>query len=354
MSLAVLIVDDSSMSRKINRRALPKEWDVSISEAANGKQALEAYRAGKADLMFLDLTMPEMDGFEVLATLQREGLDCFVIVISADIQEKARERVKKLGAMAFIKKPVDPKEVARILREYGIFDDEQVKGKPAAASQKQKPSAKKASAIENARNAFSSEQEDALRELTNVAMGQAGASLAAMLDHFVTLSTPKTRVVSSQELADAVHAMLDQPHEPVAAARQAFYSKVRGEAIVIYDHNGCKNLADLLGHEGDIGRAAERELLLDVANLLVGAVVNGLGEQMGESFNLSAPGLMARSMPVEKLLAPDRLEWEYALLVEVHFRLEERDFHCHLVILMPEESILGIRQFLASILEDMA
>ncbi|MEA5446523.1 response regulator [Gammaproteobacteria bacterium AB-CW1] len=353
MSLKVLIVDDSAMSRKINRRALPQEWDVSISEAANGREALEAYRAGKAELMFLDLTMPEMDGFEVLATLQREGLDCFVIVISADVQPQAQERAKKLGAMAFIKKPVDPREVARILREYGIFDDRDL-SPSSDSTQGDSRTGNKSSKQSKDPASFTEEQQDALREMTNVAMGQAGASLAAMLDHYVNLSTPTTRVVSSQQLADAVQAMLAEPQEPVAAVRQAFYSQVRGEAIIIYDQKGCRSLADLLGHEGEIGRATERELLLDVANLLVGAVINGLGEQIGESFNLSAPAMMARSMPVEKLLHGDRMEWHHALLVEVHFGLEQRDFQCHMVILMPEESILGIRKFLENLLEGMA
>lgn len=120
MPLPVLVVDDSAMSRKLTIKALPKEWDIEISQAANGIQALEAYHAGKADVMFLDLTMPEMDGFQVLETLQKEGLDCFVIVVSADIQPKAEQRVKDLGAMAFIRKPIKSEEVMRVLKEFGI------------------------------------------------------------------------------------------------------------------------------------------------------------------------------------------------------------------------------------------
>ena len=109
------------MSRKLMIRALPPEWDVEITQAANGKEALDAYHAGKADVMFLDLTMPVMDGYEVLETLKKDGLNTFVIVVSADIQPKAQERVMSLGAMAFIKKPVNTDEVTRILKEFGII-----------------------------------------------------------------------------------------------------------------------------------------------------------------------------------------------------------------------------------------
>ncbi len=121
MATKVLVVDDSAISRKMMIRALPEEWEVEVSQAANGQEALEAYRQGKAEVMFLDLTMPVMDGYQTLEVLQKEGLDCFVIVVSADVQPQAEERVKKLGAMAFIKKPVNTQKVVEILKEYGIL-----------------------------------------------------------------------------------------------------------------------------------------------------------------------------------------------------------------------------------------
>jgi CheY-like chemotaxis protein len=109
------------MSRKIVKKALPPAWNIDLSEAADGEQAIKAYREGKAHIMFLDLTMPVKDGFQVLEAIQADGMKSFVVVISADIQPKAQQRVKELGAMAFIKKPVKPEDIANILKEYGIF-----------------------------------------------------------------------------------------------------------------------------------------------------------------------------------------------------------------------------------------
>lgn len=121
MATPILVVDDSVMSRKLVIKALPSEWEVEIHQAGNGREALDVYRSGKAHVMFLDLTMPVMDGYEVLETLKQEGLDAFVIVISADVQPKAQERVKELGAMAFLKKPVKTEEIKQVLKEYGIL-----------------------------------------------------------------------------------------------------------------------------------------------------------------------------------------------------------------------------------------
>lgn len=121
MPTPILVVDDSAMARKVLIRSLPTSWDVEITQAANGEEALVAYRAGKADVMFLDLQMPVLDGYGVLETLQKEGLNSFVFVVSADIQPLAQERVKKLGAMAFVKKPVTTEVIEAVLKQYGVI-----------------------------------------------------------------------------------------------------------------------------------------------------------------------------------------------------------------------------------------
>ncbi|MCB1939660.1 MAG: response regulator [Rhodocyclaceae bacterium] len=120
MATTVLVVDDSAMARKMLIRSLPASWDIEVRQATNGAEALAAYRQGDVDVMFLDLTMPEIDGFQVLETLHDEGLNCLVVVVSADIQPEAQARVRALGAIAFVKKPVDAEKLGGVLREYGV------------------------------------------------------------------------------------------------------------------------------------------------------------------------------------------------------------------------------------------
>ena len=71
--------------------------------------------------MFLDLTMPEMDGYEVLAALGDLLVALPVIVVSGDVQTQAPERTKALGARAFIKKPCSKEQVEIVLREIGVL-----------------------------------------------------------------------------------------------------------------------------------------------------------------------------------------------------------------------------------------
>ena len=123
MALPVLICDDSSFARKQMKRALPAGWDVDITFAGNGLEGLDAIRAGKGEVVFLDLTMPELDGYGVLEQIRKEDLPAMVIVVSGDIQPDAQERVQKLGAMAFIKKPIDQAKAAEVLTQFGILSE---------------------------------------------------------------------------------------------------------------------------------------------------------------------------------------------------------------------------------------
>lgn len=121
MPIPLLICDDSNMARKQVLRSLPDGWDVEVTLATNGVEGLDAIRAGKGEMVFLDLTMPEMDGYGVLEQIRAEGLKSVVIVISADIQPQARERVIKLGALDFIQKPINGEKLLHTLKQFGLF-----------------------------------------------------------------------------------------------------------------------------------------------------------------------------------------------------------------------------------------
>lgn len=121
MALKVLVVDDNKFPRKMLVRALPEGPDYEVAEVSGGQEALDAIAAARPDLMFLDLTMPDMDGFGVLSRLKEAGITLDIIVVSADIQERAIQRVMDLGARAFLKKPVATEEISRVLGEIGIL-----------------------------------------------------------------------------------------------------------------------------------------------------------------------------------------------------------------------------------------
>jgi CheY-like chemotaxis protein len=92
-----------------------------VTLATNGVEGIEAIRAGKGEMVFLDLTMPELDGYGVLDLVRQENHKSIIIVISADIQPEARERVMSNGALDFIKKPVNKEKLEEVLKKYGLL-----------------------------------------------------------------------------------------------------------------------------------------------------------------------------------------------------------------------------------------
>lgn len=121
MGVQVLICDDSNLARKQVIRSLPDQWEVNIQTATNGKEGLEALRSNQFDVLFLDLTMPEIDGLGVLKGIQALNIDCNVFVISADVQPEMQSRVLGLGAKAFLRKPVSSDLLAEQLKEHGYI-----------------------------------------------------------------------------------------------------------------------------------------------------------------------------------------------------------------------------------------
>jgi CheY-like chemotaxis protein len=116
MDVRVLIVDDSLTGRKLMKRALPPALAGNVTEVASGEEALRICKAQPVDLMFLDLTMPGMTGFDVLEALQQHSPRPVVIVVSGDVQGPAQERVMELGAAAFIEKPASLPVVEEALK----------------------------------------------------------------------------------------------------------------------------------------------------------------------------------------------------------------------------------------------
>lgn len=199
---------------------------------------------------------------------------------------------------------------------------------------------------------LSEDQKEALQELVNIGMGLAGDSLARILKTFVELSIPRISLIKVDELNQEVSRLVGDK-ALVTAVRQAFFSYWRGEAIIVYDQNGCNELASLMGYSEDLDKNSEVELLLDVGNVIVGACLNGIAEQLEVDVNFSPPSVVATNIPVDTLFDPKKMNWKYTLLLEVNFGLENMRFKSHLFTMMSEDTILTLKKDLDGFLEDL-
>ncbi|MDH4275474.1 MAG: chemotaxis protein CheX [Gammaproteobacteria bacterium] len=200
--------------------------------------------------------------------------------------------------------------------------------------------------------ALQEEERDALQELMNLATGRAGDALARVLKTFVQLSVPHVRLVPVYAADSAIKDAVQMPGE-FSAARQSFHGGIDGEAIVIFDERGCQNLWDLLGHETPPSDSATRnELLMEVANILVGALVCSLGEQLGAEVQFTAPSFLAQGSDLGDLLVAKNLEWAYSLLIKIAFSVEGREFYSNVIVMFTEETVTKLRDYVRSLLGD--
>jgi len=330
MPIPILICDDSALARKQMARMLPKEWNVDITFATNGAEGIDAIRAGKGEVVFLDLNMPIMDGYEVLQTIQEDDLPALTIVVSGDIQIRAHERVKTLGALDFIQKPVNVEAIRDILHKYGILTtelDDGVTDSPMVEV----------------------DLLDACKEIANVAMGRAADLLAKLLDVFVLLPIPNVNVLEVSELTMTLKAT--EEHGSVSALCQGFIGAgIAGEALLLFHDSSFKDMAKLMGLAHPENRNTEIEVMIDTGNVLIGAFLNGISEQLHMKFSQSHPVILGRHCSVDELINENSAKLSRTLAMEINYRIEGHDIHCDLLLLFTEGSLPTLNRKLAHLL----
>jgi DNA-binding response OmpR family regulator len=121
MDPKILIVDDEAHIRLLIEQTLEELEDegVELLTAANGEEALETIKAEKPRLVFLDVMMPKMNGFDVCNTVKNElGLDnIYIVMLTAKGQDFDKERGQEVGADIYMTKPFDPDEMLEMAEE---------------------------------------------------------------------------------------------------------------------------------------------------------------------------------------------------------------------------------------------
>jgi two-component system, chemotaxis family, chemotaxis protein CheY len=114
---SILIVDDSPTIRRMVRVSL-EDPGIAFREAGNGLEAIESLVVNPADLIVLDLNMPDMHGLDVLKFVRSQGpfKNVPVVVLTTRGDEASREAALASGATAFLTKPFSPVALARDVR----------------------------------------------------------------------------------------------------------------------------------------------------------------------------------------------------------------------------------------------
>jgi chemotaxis protein CheY-P-specific phosphatase CheC len=330
---------------------------VDITFAANGFEAIEQIKAGNGDVLLLDLNMPEMDGYQVLEAIVREDLPTLVIVISGDIQPLAHKRVTSLGALGFIKKPVNKDILREVLIQYGIMEaeppaesSETFSGKqsePVASNSIDSALSFKAHdlfahsqvvAMAPSDEPISSDFRDCFQEVANVSMGRAGDLLARLLNAFVVLPIPNVNLIEVGELSMALNAV--EHASSTSGICQGFIgSGVCGEALLILNDSSFKEVAALMNYHGQLNPTVELELLMDLANVLIGSCLKGISEQLDMHFSQGHPVVLGQHCNIPDLISTNKSRWRRTLAIEISYGIEGHSIKCDLLLLFSEDSM---------------
>ncbi len=325
--MSILVCDDSSFARKQISKALPEAIGGKIHYAKNGREGIEAVRSGKGELLFLDLNMPEMDGYEVLETIRKEDLNTMVVVVSGDIQPEARKRVMALGALDFIKKPVEQQAITSILEKYGVYPtDDEISNRTAPATPK-------------------TDIWDILKEIVNVSTGQATDLLAKLLGVFINMPIPQIKLVETSDLKRMLTSV-DRDNKLSAISQGFIGNKIAGEVIMFTDDAQYPNLAKIFGNSDALTEQNKIEMLMDIGTVLIGSFLNGFSKQLDLEFSLGSPLIMNEQINCERFQHHHCWKWKKTLAIELRTTITKPHVECHLLVLFSEGSLHPLKDLL--------
>lgn len=194
---------------------------------------------------------------------------------------------------------------------------------------------------------YTEDQRDCLQEICNVAMGQAGDSLARELGVFITLSIPIIRIVAAEQLSASLNNF--SAGDGIFAASQLFSSQpaandLSGLALVMLSLESINDLKQLQPQY-----ASTDELVITSCRNMAQTCLDALSEQWQLGFECQPP----------KVVGPESLgaicstvtkDWETVLLVEINYQLEGRSFNSDLILLFPDSAIAAMADRLDQLL----
>ncbi len=116
MGMRVLVVDDSSIMRKMIKKTLQTDGHAVLGEAKSGLEAVEMYAALSPDLVTMDITMRGMDGLEAARRILMVDASARIVFLSNLEKDRYSEDAKRIGAKGYLSKH-DPENILKLIRE---------------------------------------------------------------------------------------------------------------------------------------------------------------------------------------------------------------------------------------------
>jgi len=123
--IRAIVIDDDLDTVDVFSEYLEMKSVQVVAKGYNGNEAVNLYRKWKPDVVFLDVMMPQYDGFYALEHIRRINSDVIIIMVTADLTIETENKLRALDASAIIYKPFDIDQVMKTVDSF-LFREKQV------------------------------------------------------------------------------------------------------------------------------------------------------------------------------------------------------------------------------------
>lgn len=209
----------------------------------------------------------------------------------------------------------------------------------------------------NTKKSLLTEEEiEILQEIMNISFGQSAADLADVIDTHVVLSIPYINILEVPELPDYIRSHV-KDYKNINIVEQKFWGKFRGDALLIFSSGAGKELMSLLKTESntvvdsDPFDILERETLMEVGNILIGACVGKLSELLKDVVTYTPPKVIVEKDYREAITNGHYDENKTAIILKTDFRFNEGDVSGFLFLVTSNDSLRWLKEALRSFIE---
>lgn len=116
--ISAIVIDDDQYNVDLFCEFLEIIQVKTLGYGNNGLQAVEMYEQYKPDIVFLDLLMPDYDGFYALENIRNIDPNAFVVVITAVVDKNNRKKLEELHPNYIIQKPFEPEQITEVINNF--------------------------------------------------------------------------------------------------------------------------------------------------------------------------------------------------------------------------------------------
>jgi chemotaxis protein CheC len=202
---------------------------------------------------------------------------------------------------------------------------------------------------------ISEEEKEILQEIMNIAFGKAAADLAEIINIFVVLSVPYIQMLKAHDLPEYLKTQLSEFNR-ISIVEQNFWGDFKGSAFLAFQASAGRELVSLFGENSEeFGtesiEALEKETLMEVGNILIGACVGKLSELLGDVVTYSPPRVVTENSPNDAIPTNVFESDASAIILKTVFCFNERNVSGFLFLVTSHDSILWLKKSLVSFME---